>query len=136
MPLRPTLALLALLLLLGSAQASPKRVMRAVAEHPERVTHFLFNHVTLDFAAGASSGLASRASYDCRARNGPAPCAMHYGSLREFAISDAALTGTAILLGEYGRKHGLREWFVPALAVTASNAAFAVKQWRTHAKKD
>jgi hypothetical protein len=126
MTLRPTLALLTLLLLSGSAQASPKRVLRAIA-----------SHVTLDFAAGASSGLASRASYDCRARNGPAPCTMHYGSLREFAISDAALTGTAIFLSEYGRKAGFKEWFVPALAVTAGNAAFAVKQWRgPHAKKD
>ena len=120
MTLRLTLAFLLLAL---PAQASPKRVLRAIA-----------NHVTLDFVAGASSGLASRASYDCRARNGPPPCAMHYGSLREFAISDAALTGVAIGLSEYGRKQGSKEWFVPVLAVTGANVGFAVNQWRKHEK--
>jgi hypothetical protein len=60
---------------------------------------------------------------------------MHYGSLREFAISNAALTGTAILLSEWGRKQGFKEAFVPALAATAGNAAFAVKEWRTKAKR-
>jgi hypothetical protein len=104
--------------------AGPKRVLRAVGKH-----------VTLDFAAGVSSVLVSRSAYDCRARNGPPPCAMHYGSLREFAISDAALTGTAILLSEWGRKQGFREWFLPAAAVTAGNSIFAVKQWRTHARR-
>jgi hypothetical protein len=116
--------LLCLLLLTTlPAQASPKRVLRAIA-----------SHVSLDFAAGASSGLASRSGYDCRARNGPAPCAMHYGSLREFAISDAALTGVAIGLSEYGRKRKFREWFVPALAVTGANVGFAINQWRKRAK--
>ena len=125
MTLRPTLALLLLLTLSGPAQASPKRILRAIA-----------SHVSLDFAAGTSSGLASRASYDCRARNGPAPCAMHYGSLRELAISNAALTGVAIGLSVWGRKRGLKEWFVPALAVTGANVGFATNQWRKRAKTD
>jgi hypothetical protein len=45
-------------------------------------------------------------------------------------------TAGMIFLSEYGRKHQVKEWQLPALGAGIFNTFEAVQQWRIHAKPE
>lgn len=97
--------------------------------------HALANHISLDLAAGASSGFASAGTFHCRRVNGPELCTERYGSATGGEVARAVFTLGMIGLSEYGRKHKFREWFVPAAGTAAFNTYWGVREWRTHENK-
>ena len=121
---------LALFLLLAAplvAQAGPLK----------KAVHAIANHVTLDLAAGTSSGLATAGTFYCRSHNPDVEgCTGHYGSAAGIEIARGIFTGAMIAWSEYGRKQGFREWFIPDVATTAGNTYWGIREIRTHEKPD
>ncbi len=101
--------------------AGPKEVLSKVA-------HVVANHVTLDLYTGASSGIATAGTYECRENNGPEPCTGHYGSARGIEISRAIGTAGAIAWSEYGRRRGYKDWWLPAVAVATFNTSWGIHE--------
>jgi hypothetical protein len=116
----------------AGAQQAPRqhgRFARAVI----KTARVASNHITLDIAAGASSGLQAGGTQWCRSHNPNVEgCTEHYGSGTGFSIADGIFTGGMIALSEYGRRGHFKEWFLPVLGATAFNTIWGVREFRTH----
>jgi hypothetical protein len=126
---RALLLFCAMSLCAPEGQAGPRQVLRKTAR-------VLANHVTLDGLALTSSGFSAYGTVHCRGRNGPEPCAEHYGAYKQGIAADAGLTIGMIFLSEYGRKQGFKEWFLPAAATLAGNTIFGVRELHTKSKPE
>lgn len=125
--MRTRLVAVAILFLLAvqSAEAGPKKVFKAVA-----------NHVTLGIVTGASSGFNWYGGTVCRRNNGVEPCTAHYGDFKATQVANIVFTGGMIALGEWGRRAPkFKEWWLPETLTLAGNTWWGVHEMRIH-KKD
>lgn len=113
------LSLVALLLLGGTSDAAPrfKTILRKTIEY------------SIYAAPIATSLLATHEGRACRGRNDVAVCSGGYGPFngREYGIR-LPLSGTMSILSMTGHKGGFKEWFAPAIGMTAFNSYVAYDQ--------
>jgi hypothetical protein len=125
MTLRPTLALLAFLLLSGSAQASPKRVLRAIAsqfrEHPTR-TALILGGVAAGVHAGGLRHCRQGSVENCQAKYGAAWAS--YGAAT--GINFVVVASTSGCWRDQSKK------FCSLFAYSGSAAqlGFGINQWK------
>lgn len=116
-------ATLAVLLLASPSFAKPKlkTVVRKIVEY------------SIYAAPIATSLLATHEGSVCRAHNDVAVCSGGYGPFygREYGIR-LPLSTTMSVLSMTGHKNSFKEWFVPAVGMTAFNSFVAYDQ--AHAK--